>query len=733
MRRWLLVAGGLLALGGAAVAAVPSLRRLAKVCWLRAGDALASRPEARPAPGGLLIFDGASAEDRRALAPTYGALEVRAAEGATLLSAPTPGRHEACTRRLPADWSAHQVLRLELARPVGGYCRADPRPVPLRLALRVRARPGWRETAWYRHESYVSTETRRHEVSLDPARAFIDIRGVRQLCLALVSEAESGSPSLLLRRMVLGPRLPVRAPPAGPALSLRLIGDSRKLRRDDPMPREAAQTQLVAARNEVVAFQAVIARGRGGPPSVVVRMAPLVGPGGVTLEPRLHVARWLAVKEPSSAMYGPGSPGPGEYPDPLPPLGPGGTAPLEAGNNLVWVDILVPGETPVGEYSSELHAGPLSQPVRLRVLAPRLPETDRQLVMVYYSPHLIREALGVTGEAFTALDRAYHRLVHAHGAYLASDPPLENMPRYRPMLDGTLFESGPGRGQPPPYWPVDLQPRDRRAPLQAAAARTIRWFEKNAPRTRPFAYLADEPGSLEDYQRIRRLASWIHEAPAPGNRLPVMVTEQVSPQEPGWPSLVGSVDYWVSAESFPEPARSRRRQTRERFFTYNGRQPGAGRHTIDADGVSLRSWGWIAWLFEIDMWFYWQGTYYRDEHNGGPRLAPEHLFTDPLTFDQRRGGRDIAFGNGDGVLVYPGASPIASIRLKQIRRGVQDRLYLLLAQRCGKGREARAIARKLIPRAMNEAKGCARAWLSDEAAWERARLGLLRLLEGCAR
>lgn len=733
MRRWLPWAGGLLVLGTAVVAAVPSLRRVAKVCWLRAGDALASRPEGRPVPGGVLIFDGASAEDRRALTPTYGALEVRAAKGATLLAAPAPGRHEVCTRRLPADWSARQVLRLELARPAGGRCRADPRPVPLRLALRLRARPGWRETSWYRHESYLSSDAKRHEVSLAPARAFIDLRGVRQLCLALVSDAESGSPSLLLRRAVLGRRLPLPAPTAGPALSLRLIGDSRKLRRADPLPPVADGAELVAARNEVVAFQAVVARGSGGPSSVAVRMAPLVGPGGATLEPRLHLARWLAVKEPSSAMYGPGSPGPGEYPDPLPPLGPQGTAPLAVGNNLVWVDIHVPDETPVGEYASVFHAGPLSRPVRLRVLAPRLPETDRQLVMIYYSPHLIRGALGVTGEAFEALDRALHRLVHAHGAYLASDPPLETMRRYRPMLDGTLFDSGPGRGEPPPYWPVDLQPRDRRAALQDAAARTVRWFEENAPRTRPFAYLADEPGTLEDYQRIQRLAAWIHEAPAPGNRLPVMVTEQVSPQEPGWPSLVGSVDYWVSADNFPEPARSRRRQTRERFFTYNGRPPAAGRHTIDADGVGLRSWGWIAWLFEIDMWLYWQGTYYRDEHNGGPRRAPKHLFTDPLTFDQRRDGKDIAFGNGDGVLVYPGASPIASIRLKQIRRGVQDRLYLLLAQRCGKGREARDIARKLVPRAMNEAKGCATAWPADEAAWERARLGLLRLLEGCAR
>ena len=119
---------------------------------------------------------------------------------------------------------------------------------------------------------------------------------------------------------------------------------------------------------------------------------------------------------------------------------------------------------------------------------------------------------------------------------------------------------------------------------------------------------------------------------------------------------------------------------------------------LDTDGVALRTWGWIAYRYGIELWYAWEGLYFSDRYNGG---APTAVFEQAITFDERRkGGED--FGNGDGVLAYPG--PLPSLRLKALRRGLQDRLLLLELERCGGGKEARAIAEKLVPRALGEAE-----------------------------
>jgi hypothetical protein len=137
---------------------------------------------------------------------------------------------------------------------------------------------------------------------------------------------------------------------------------------------------------------------------------------------------------------------------------------------------------------------------------------------------------------------------------------------------------------------------------------------------------------------------------------------------------------------------------------------------IDTDGVALRTWGWIAYRYGIELWYAWEGLYFSDRYNGG---GPSSVFEQAITFDERRkGGED--FGNGDGLLAYPGA--LLSLRLKALRRGLQDRLLLLELERCGGAQEARAIARKLIPRALGEAEDdAAPSWPVDEPSWEVAR------------
>jgi hypothetical protein len=745
-RSRLLLITGLLVVaiaGAVALLGYPPARRVAAALWLTVGDWLAAPRAPTRTARGVVIFEGSDAADREAWSETHGTVSRAPAAGGRALrlgAASTTGTHEACTRRVPGDWSAHAILRLELSAPDGGTCSGN--PLPLKISVRLRGRPGWTGSSWYRHEVYLRPGATSHELSLLPARQRLDLRDVRQLCLALSSDARRATPSLELRRVLLTRSwAPPPRDPGPEPLSVRLLGDSTKLRRFDPLPpahraRAAAGTfELHAARNEVIAFQVLIRRGSAGPSRARITTATLVGPDGYQLQPVLFEEQLLTVHQPSSAMYGPGSPGPGSYPDPLVPLG--GPLTLRAGNRLVWVDLTVPADAPPGTYRSTVRVDAegqlIERPISLEVHRAILPHDRRQLVMVYYDDHLLRRTLGLSGERFHAVERAYHELAHAHGAYLVTDPSLENMSRFLPMLSGSLYKDGPGRGQGAPYWPVDLMASTRPA-VQAAAARTMRWFRSRGLRTQPFVYLSDEPATRAEYQRIRRMARWIKGAPPPGDKLPVMVTEQVAPDDPTWPSLTGAVDYWVSPLNFPQPAASRRRSSAERFFTYNGREPLSGSQLLDAAGVSTRTWGWIAFRYRFDLWFLWQGLYFRDTHNGGP---PADVYREPITFDQRRRGNDedFDFGNGDGVLFYPprqkDGRPVPSLRLKMIRRGVQDRLYLLVAEACGHRDKARAIARALLPRALGEARGCSTSWPKQGEPWEAARRALLELIDAC--
>jgi len=777
MRRKLVIAA-LVLLVGLALARIGlgvSFRRMAVVAYLSIGDLWAGEAAGRGVAGGMVVFDAAQEEDRRALVTTHGDLQVRLAGGGKAIVLTTGSDaelHEVCTRRVPRDWSGFNAVRLEYAAVEAGV-------LPPRVVLRIRNRPDWRITRWYYPSFFLEPRTSSREIGLASARQFIDRRQVRQLCLALKLKGKQSRASLTLRRVVLQKDWTEPVPPAIDDVSLTVIDDSNKLRRFDPLP--PMRKTFHAARNEVVAFQLVLRRGTTGPGAARIELDPFQGADGRTLHHELFEERTLLVREPSSIMFGSGSPGPGTYPDPLVPLAtefrhtrsaPQGREDPELtlwhGNRMVWVDVHVPADAAPGRYATRVRARlgdkVLEQDLELRVHPLTLAGDNRQLVMVYYLPQLVQEALGVKGDTYHRLEAAYQRLFQAHGTYLVYDTHIENLGRFLPAMKGTLYTEGPGKGRGAPYWPVGMR-LDSRAAAQQDAVAIIKWFDKHALRTQPFVYLFDEPSSREDYELVREKAAWIHEAPAPGNRLPVMVTEQVTPEDPSWPSLVGSVDYWISPLNFPEPARTRRKTTRERFFPYFAGEPICGADVIDTDGVSFRTWGWIAFIHEVDVWFHWQGLYFRDKYNKGERQDPvprapagrragprapdgalrdaaaarevkqRDPYRDAVTYDQRRHGKDVEFGNGSGTLAYPPARPdgppVASLRLKLIRRGMQDRLLLLAASACGKGQEARQIARRLVPRSLGAAVGQVTAWPKVSSSWVEARIELLQLLARC--
>lgn len=480
----------------------------------------------------------------------------------------------------------------------------------------------------------------------------------------------------------------------GPAL--QVFGESTRLERSEPSPRRSAffdgkKVSLRAARGETLGVSVRIADGKA-------RSVRLQLPTNAAVVSAFSVGS-LEVKEPSTDMYGP-SKGKGVYPDVLTPR----EGAVEA-SDLVYFDVAVASDTAPNRYHGILSVSDERFPVELEVSSARIDIEQDPLVWVFYLPREIARAHGLPdGEQpeLIAREAEYHRLFRAHGTFLAADLLPDRFPARKHFVTGVK------------YWPVAID-----ASSDESIERDVkRWLELfRGSSVVPFAIPIDEPLSPEQKQRALHIAETVGRA---GGGRPHFLRAVTDAAEPIYRD---SMDMFFSPKNLPGAKRERAPRG-ELFFTYNGRPPEAGSMILDTDGVALRTWGWIAERYGIELWYAWEGLYYTDRYNKG---GPTDVMRDPLTFDERsRGGTD--FGNGDGLLVYPG--PLPSLRLKSLRRGLQDRLLIRTLARCGSAgaERARAIVHRAVPRALGEA-GASPSWSLQEPTWERARSELLDGIE----
>ncbi len=449
-----------------------------------------------------------------------------------------------------------------------------------------------------------------------------------------------------------------------------------------------------AVRGETLGLQVLVR----SPAEVALTLAG----DGVTVQP--FTVGYTTVREPSTEMFGP-SRGPGDYPDRLDPA----TAPVRA-QPTAYFDVAVAADAAPGDRTGTLTVGDRRFPVTLSIAPVTIDLDESPLVWVWYSAAEVARSAGLADDdsaAELALERRYVNLFRAHGAYLMNDPSPERFAARKPLFDTHAR-----------YWPVWIHTDDH-----AAMARDVaRWVNifRDLPQI-PFVIPVDEPHGAAARTRVVANGRVIREAGGGWPHLLHAVTDQ-------WrPSYGDDVNAFISPRSVPPPADARRSDGRPlAFWTYNGRPPQAGSMIIDTDGVALRTWGWIGERYDLELWYAWEGLYFTDRYNEAD--APTDLMATPITFDERRkGGTD--WGNGDGLLAYPGAVP--SLRLEALRRGLQDRLLLRKLASCGGGDEAAGMVRAMIPRALAEGRGAA-AWPRDEAVWETARRTLIdRIIRRC--
>jgi hypothetical protein len=480
------------------------------------------------------------------------------------------------------------------------------------------------------------------------------------------------------------------------APALQMSGETTRLMRGEAAPRESAvfdgQTlRLRGARGETLGLQ--VRMSEGSQHAAVVILPPSVA--AVTA----FVVSSLEVRQPSSRLYGE-SRGRGTYPDILSPQA-DGTVPS---SELAYFDIEIRGAAAPGTYHGELMLDGTSVPVTLDVSRARIDADHDPLVWAFYLPKEIARVHGLADDdspSELATERTYYDLFRAHGVMLAADlPPARFASRERFVRDVR-------------YWPVgiDITSDD------AIADDVHHWLALfEGLDATPFAIPIDEPHTPAQKARARHIADVIGQAGGGRPRLLRGVTDVVDDDV-----YADAIDVFISPKNLPALAHERQPRG-ERFWTYNGRPPEAGSMVLDAEGVALRTWGWIAYRYDIELWYAWEALYFSDRYNGG---GPTDVMRDPITFDERRKHGD-DWGNGDGLLAYPGPRP--SIRLKALRRGLQDRLLLRELESCGGGEVARRISRRMIPRALSEA-GTTPAWPTLETTWEEARGEVLDAIE----
>ena len=116
---------------------------------------------------------------------------------------------------------------------------------------------------------------------------------------------------------------------------------------------------------------------------------------------------------------------------------------------------------------------------------------------------------------------------------------------------------------------------------------------------------------------------------------------------------------------------------------------------IEAPPSDARVLGWAAFKAGVRVYFFWHAVHWRHNHQKKVGDRNQNVWADPVTFDARNARGEGDFANGEGVLLYPGtdrlhpdqdrgiAGPISTLRMANLRRGLQDHLYLTLARQRG--------------------------------------------------
>jgi hypothetical protein len=478
----------------------------------------------------------------------------------------------------------------------------------------------------------------------------------------------------------------------GPGPDLQIVGESTRVRAEDPVPStspwfDGARVSLVGARGEILGIQ-VLHRDKQ-PASLAFSDAAITVHG--------YSVEAFAARRGSTAMYG-GTRGKGTYPDALTP------APSPA-SDPAYFEIAIARDAAPGPRTGELVVGERRIPVALEVAPVTLPPLPRS-VWAYADPRELVWAASPTGDPPRAVpshaERACIETFASYGVLLTPDIRLDWWPARKELLAGVVD------------LPVNISRDPAVAPDEVRA-----WIAATKDSGQlPFTIPIDEPRTPDARAKVKALSEAVRAAGGGPTTFRYAVTAAPHPE------LGDAIDLYISMTAAHLTGDPHAR------WTYNGASPYAGSMVLDAITPGTRTWGWIAWRYAIATWYVWDALYWHDRHNRQGTALPGRALDpriDPISFDD---GED--HGNLDGVLALPttdGCQP--TLRLAQLRRGLQDRQLLELAQSCDPAATAK-LAAEVVPHALADANNgkpsqAKPSWPTTEPPWEQARRTLLAL------
>ena len=537
-----------------------------------------------------------------------------------------------------------------------------------------------------------------------------------------------------------------------PAVQLTALHSmERILQHESPFGRETVE--MAAARNEVESFQVVVAAPRENLRVTAVEITDFSGPNGQLLsrdQATLYRQEYVRVRLSTPRAELP----PGLYPDPLVPLiNPLTGEPIEPrsqrrerwGEPLVtsgydmyglpfevfagqhqplWVDVRVPADAVAGEYRAALRVRAAGQPVAeipivLTVWDFALPDLPTHRTHFGSFGNIFRWFDVPRGsEEFQAIEIEYCRALADHRITppiprqllptVAADGSLQITPEQHAALEQYItdlrvadfqiprapFARLPHSTARPDYKQIDPEQREK-------AIRYYRDYDRYLKEhgwdQRAYIYLWDEPNLPENYEQVRVLGELVREASPDLKRL---VVEQTYPHAPDWPDMDPAVDIWCPLWAFinRETVQEKLDQGDE-VWSYTAlaqRTPPYHPRYEELQGLDPPYWHidqpllvyrvptWINYQYGITGLLYWSTVTTVIDPWFNPAFAhPRHY-------------------NGGGFLLYPGTpcgidGPVSSIRLKNLRDGLEDYEYLVLLESRVGVEAARAAVDQIAP------------------------------------
>lgn len=547
------------------------------------------------------------------------------------------------------------------------------------------------------------------------------------------------------------------------------VNDGEKVEKDDlshPAQQQNSawsgeKIKLFGARNEIVAFQLVVESDGSGIDGLTVSLPEIAERGGdakITYQPpgsdptdyvgrpiQVFVENYMNVEEASTAgwVYDPDGPAAPSDPTGWKPVqlvpenakeGRGGL-PIDVPpqqNQAFWFDVYIPKGLPAGMYDGWVHVtaggGDVVIPVELEVLGFELPDQNGISAMLYFESDQVELYQG------HGLDDRYHRFAHRNRVELVNAYDANSANAALGRFSGDDFTAangyeGPGAGHGNRLAPASFYGPGSKYDTKSSAWQSsdawMNFMASKLPGVETFLYMPDEPGSGE-YAYIEQIASNIHSNPGPGKGLSIFVTSSYKQ------ALDGSIDIWCASAGGFDPAKAEQERAKgHQYWFYNGHRPDTGAMTIDTPATDARVNAWAAYKHGVEVYFYWHSDHWKHNHQKeGDKI--QNVWENPITFDNRKSGGGGSFINGDGVLMYPGeevlhpeqdrgiVGPISTIQLANLRRGLQDALYLAMARDKGLDAEVDDAIESVVPAMFTDA-GSSVSFAEHGDAFEDAR------------